>query len=45
MKKDKKPKKKKGEIVKFLEKYYLHFNAAALVDASKGYKVQLEQGF
>ena len=44
MKKDKKPKKKKGEIVKFLEKYYLHFNAAALVDASKGYKVQLEQG-
>lgn len=27
-----------------MEKYYLHFNAAALVDAAKGYQLQLEQG-
>jgi hypothetical protein len=25
-------------ITEFIEKYYLHFNAAALVDASKGYR-------
>lgn len=31
-------------ISKFLESHYLHFNAAALVDAAKGYKQQLEQG-
>jgi deoxyhypusine synthase len=36
--------KSKGEISAFLEKYYLHFNAAALVDAAKGYQLQLEQG-
>ena len=24
-------------ITEFIEKYYLHFNAASLVDASKGY--------
>lgn len=34
----------KGPISNFLEKYYLHFNAAALVDAAKGYEVQLEKG-
>lgn len=34
----------KGEISQFLEKYYLHFNAASLVDAAKGYEQQLEQG-
>src|SRR5690606_39903398 len=28
----------------FIEKYYLHFNAAALVDAAKGYEAQLNQG-
>ena len=27
----------KGEISQFIEKYYLHFNAASLVDAAKGY--------
>ena len=31
-------------ISNFLESHYLHFNAAALVDAAKGYKKQLEQG-
>ncbi len=34
----------KGEISKFLEKYYKHFNAAALVDAAKGYEKQLQDG-
>ena len=28
----------------FIEKYYLHFNAAALVDAAKGYEDQLQNG-
>ena len=31
-------------ISNFLESHYLHFNAAALVDAAKGYNQQLEQG-
>ena len=31
-------------ISEFLEKYYLHFNAAALVDASKGYVAHLQDG-
>ena len=30
------------EISKFLDKYFLHFNAASLVDAAKEYKNQLE---
>ncbi len=34
----------KGEISNFLEKYYKHFNAAALVDAAKGYEKQLQDG-
>ncbi len=28
----------------FMEKHYLHFNAAALVDAAKGYKTHLSKG-
>ena len=36
--------KNKGEISNFLEHYFLHFNAASLVDAAKGYELQLEQG-
>lgn len=36
--------KGKGEISQFIEKYFLHFNAASLVDAAKGYKDQLNQG-
>ena len=31
-------------ISNFLESHYLHFNAAALVDAAKGYNKQLEMG-
>ena len=33
---------KKGAISEFIQKYYLHFNAAALVDAAKAYEAQLE---
>lgn len=36
--------KGKGEISQFIEKYFLHFNAASLVDAAKGYEDQLDQG-
>ena len=32
------------EIRKFIEKHYLHFNAAALVDAAKGYEKHLKEG-
>ncbi len=35
---------KKGEISQFIEKYYLHFNSAALVDAAKEYENQLASG-
>ena len=31
-------------ISSFIEKHYLHFNAAALVDAAKGYKKHLAEG-
>ena len=31
----------KGPISQFVEKHYLHFNAAALVDAAKGYEAHL----
>jgi len=34
----------KGPISQFIESHFLHFNAAALVDAAKGYEQQLEQG-
>lgn len=34
----------KGPISQFVEKYYLHFNAASLVDAAKGYNEQLAKG-
>ncbi|MDX1463702.1 MAG: deoxyhypusine synthase, partial [Marinirhabdus sp.] len=34
----------KGAISEFIQKYYLHFNAAALVDAAKGYEAQLQGG-
>src|SRR5210317_2497850 len=34
----------KGAISQFIENHFLHFNAASLVDAAKGYEVQLEQG-
>ena len=35
---------KKGKIGEFIERHFLHFNAAALVDASKGYVTHLEKG-
>jgi deoxyhypusine synthase len=34
----------KGEISKFIEEHFKHFNAAALVDAARGYEDQLEKG-
>ncbi len=34
----------KGPISQFIEKNYRHFNAAALVDAAKGYEAHLEKG-
>lgn len=35
---------KKGKISEFIEKHFLHFNAATLVDASKAYTNHLEKG-
>ncbi len=34
----------KGAITEFIEKYYKHFNAAALVDAAQAYRDQLDKG-
>ncbi|TAD99917.1 MAG: deoxyhypusine synthase [Bacteroidetes bacterium] len=34
----------KGAISQFIEKNYRHFNAAALVDAAKGYETHLQKG-
>ena len=34
----------KGAISQFIEKYYLHFNAASVVDAAKEYENQLASG-
>src|SRR3546814_16526115 len=34
--------KEKGPISQFIETNYLHFNAAALVDAAKGYEAHLD---
>jgi len=34
----------KGNISQFIDTYFLHFNAATLVDAAKGYNEQLENG-
>jgi len=36
--------KSSGAISAFIEHHYRHFNAAALVDAAKGYKAHLEAG-
>lgn len=35
---------KKGPISQFITHHYRHFNAAALVDAAKGYEKHLEEG-
>ena len=34
----------KGQISQFIERHYRHFNAAALVDAAKGYEEHLNKG-
>ena len=34
----------KGPISQFIEKNFLHFNAAALVDAAKDYEAHLQAG-
>ena len=34
----------RGPISQFIEKNYLHFNAAALMDAAKGYETHLLEG-
>src|SRR5215208_4945454 len=35
---------KKGPVSKFIAKHYRHFNAAALLDAAKGYEAHLAAG-
>ena len=34
----------KGEISRFIERNFKHFNAATLLDAAKGYEAQLDKG-
>ncbi|RZK33538.1 MAG: deoxyhypusine synthase, partial [Pedobacter sp.] len=34
----------RGPISKFMETNYLHFNAAAMMDAAKGYETHLDEG-
>src|SRR5512145_1878055 len=34
----------RGPISQFMEKHYLHFNAAAMMDAAKGYESHLLEG-
>jgi len=34
----------KGPVSQFIEHHYRHFNAAALVDAAKGYETHLLEG-
>ena len=34
----------KGPISQFMQKHYLHFNSAALMDAAKGYETHLTEG-
>ena len=36
--------KKRNAISAFIESHFLHFNAAALVDAAKGYEAHLDKG-
>ena len=33
-----------GPVSKFMEKHYLHFNAAAMMDAAKGYVTHMNEG-
>src|SRR5690242_21852045 len=34
----------RGPISQFMERNYLHFNAAAMMDAAKGYEAHLDEG-
>ena len=34
----------KGPVSHFIEHHYRHFNAAALMDAAKGYVTHLDEG-
>ncbi len=34
----------KGPVSQFIEKHFLHFNAAALVDAAKAYEHHMQSG-
>jgi deoxyhypusine synthase len=34
----------KGPVSQFIEHNYRHFNAAALIDAAKGYEAHLNEG-
>jgi len=36
--------KPKGPITQFMEKYYLHFNSATLLDAARAFEAQLDGG-
>ena len=36
--------KERGPVSRFIENNFLHFNAASLVDAAKGYETHLEEG-
>ncbi len=38
------PSKKIGPVTQFINHHYRHFNAAALIDAAKGYGTHLDQG-
>ena len=38
------PSKKNGPVTQFINHHYRHFNAAALIDAAKGYETHLDQG-
>lgn len=37
-------KKERNTISRFLEEHFLHFNAAAMIDAAKAYEAHLEEG-
>ncbi|NCU04864.1 MAG: deoxyhypusine synthase, partial [Chitinophagaceae bacterium] len=34
----------KGPVSQFIQHHYRHFNAAALMDAAKGYETHLNEG-
>jgi hypothetical protein len=39
------PSKKIGPVTQFINHHYRHFNAAALIDAAKGYHQHLASGW